>query len=82
MSQHQGWSLHPVHHVGHCEGLAAAGDPKQDLMAVAPLETGRQLVDGPGLITPGLVFGLQIEFGHICKCSPGGREKGSEAGEL
>ena len=39
----------PVHlgqHGGDGEGLAAAGDPQQDLVLVAALEPGRQLADG------------------------------------
>ncbi len=65
VGEHQGGALHRGHHVGHGEGLAAAGDPEQDLVGVAALDACGQLGDGLGLVAAGLVVGFEFEPCHL-----------------
>jgi len=50
--------------VGHGEGLAGAGNAQKGLEFIATFEALGQLPDGLGLVAPGLVIGVQFEFGH------------------
>ena len=59
--QHQGRALHRGDHPGHGEGLAGAGDPEQNLIALAAGDRGGELGDGLRLIAGGRVFRLEVE---------------------
>ena len=48
--QNQGWLLHHLHHLGHGEGFARAGDAEQHLILLGRLNAGDQLTDGIGLV--------------------------------
>ena len=53
MGDDQGGPLHPLDHLGHGEGLAAARHPQQYLEPVPPLHPFGQGIDGLGLIPLG-----------------------------
>jgi len=57
----QGGPLDGLDDVGHRKGLARAGDPEQDLVRMPPLDPPGQLLDGLGLVTPGLEIGNEPE---------------------
>jgi len=64
VGQDQGWPLHPLDDVGHGEGLAAAGDPQQRLMAIAPHKPLDKLLRGLGLVPGRLKVGHDLKGWH------------------
>ena len=59
--EHQRRPLQMLHHLGHGEGLARAGDAQQHLVALALLRLRDELGDGGRLVAGRLVVGLQAE---------------------
>ncbi len=54
-------ALRLLDHLGHGEGLARSGDAEQDLVALARVEAGGQLVYGGGLVARRLVAGVDAQ---------------------
>ena len=64
MTEDEGGAVPVGDDVSHREGLTRARHTKQHLGLVASLESFRQLADGLGLVTCGLVVGNQLIFAH------------------
>ncbi len=64
VSQHQSRTPCLGDHIGDREGLAGAGGAKQGLVALAPINALHQPGNGRGLITLGLVGGVEFKRNH------------------
>ena len=60
----QGGLLHACDDVRHGEGLARAGDPKEDHVPQSLAQAVHQIFDGAGLIAAGLEIGDELKGAH------------------
>ena len=60
----QGGLLHGRNGVGHGEGLARAGDPKEDHVSQPSAHAVHQIFNGAGLIAARLEIGNELKGGH------------------
>jgi hypothetical protein len=51
----EGWAIEPLDHFRHGKGLARSGDAEQDLMLLARLDSGEELLDSAALVALRLV---------------------------
>ena len=58
---HQCWPVHSLNHLGHGEGLAATGHPKQGLVGHTCPQVLNDLLNGLRLVTCGLKRRLHLE---------------------
>ena len=54
--QNEGRPIEPLDHFRHGKGLARSCDAEQDLMLLARLDSGEELLDSAALVAPRLVI--------------------------
>jgi len=65
VADNERWFLNAFDDIGHCEGLAAAGDAQQGLMTVTFIQTFDQFINRLRLVTHHPKVGYNPEIRHI-----------------
>ncbi len=64
MGEDEGGAAGEFDDLGHCEGLAGAGDAEQDLVGVAVVNAADEGFNGGALVAAGLIGGAEL-VGHV-----------------